>query len=172
VSSLRPLDTRVTKAELFLKRCGRESCQRPFLHCRSREPGRRYCPACSPIAQREREQRARRKYRASPWGQEQHRDEEEERRQRQRGVGDRRCEGERGQVLTRATTAAYVAKAEEKRNARRELEWVLVAWPGLETAAVRMLGTTAACPCCGRWGEVVEVLELDEWRRRRRRGTS
>ncbi|MBK7864186.1 MAG: hypothetical protein IPJ65_37440 [Archangiaceae bacterium] len=162
----------MTKAELFLKQCARASCQRAFLHCRSREPGRRYCPACSPIARRERERRARRKYRASPCGQEQHRDEEEERRERLRGVGDRRCEGERGQVLTRATTASYVAKAEEKRNARYELEWVLVAWPGLKATGEQMLGASVACPCCGREGEVVEALELDTWRRRRRRETS
>lgn len=167
MSSLHPLDARVAKAELFLKQCERESCQREFLHCRSREPGRRYCPECSPIARREREQRARKKYRASPWGQEQHRDEEEERRERHRleGVGDRRCEGEQGQVLTRATTAAYAV--EEKKDAREELEWVLVAWPGLMAIAEQMRGTKVSCPCCGREGRVVQVLELDEWHRRR-----
>lgn len=169
MSSLRPLDTRVTKAELFYKQCERESCGREFLHCHSREPGRRYCPECSPIAQREREQKARKKYRASPCGQEQHRDEEQERRDRQQleRVGDRRCEPERGQVQTLATTAAYQTAVEEKSDAGREVEWVLVAWPGLSAAAEQMLGTRVACPCCGRYGRVVEVLELAQWRRRR-----
>lgn len=165
---------RVTKAELFLKQCERESCQRPFLHCRSREPGRRYCPECSPLARREREQKAQKKYRASPSGQEQHRDEEQQRRDRRQleCVGDRRCEAERGQVQTRATTAAYQAAVEEKSDARRELEWVLVAWPGLLATAEQLLGTRVACPCCGRAGQVVEVLERDEWRWRRREESS
>lgn len=174
MSNLRPLDARVAKDELFLKQCKRESCQKPFLHCRSREPGRRYCPECSPLARREREQRARKKYRASPCGQEQHRDEEGQRRQRQRleSVGDRRCEGEEGQVLTHATTAAYQVAVEEKRDARSELEWVLVVWPGLLAVAEQLQGTKVACPCCGREGCVVEVLDVDEWRLRRWRETS
>lgn len=172
MSNLRPLDARVAKTELFLKQCERESCRRAFVHCRSREPGRRYCPECSPIVEHERIQKAQRKYRASPWGQEQHRDEEEDRRRRQRGVGDRRCDGEQGQVLTPVATAAYVAATEEKRDARSELEWVLVAWPGLVAVAEQMLGTWVACPCCCRAGRVIEVLEVDEWRRRRWRGTS
>jgi hypothetical protein len=170
VSSLRPLDTRVTKAELHFRQCGR--CKRAFGYCHSREPGRRYCFDCSPLARRDREQRARREYRDSDEGREQHRDEESRRRDRLRGVGDRRCQGERGQVLTRATTAAYQVAVEEQTNARRELEWVLVAWPGLLAAAELLLGTMVACPCCGRRGRVAEVLELDEWRRARREGPS
>jgi len=173
VSNLRPLDTRVAKAELFFKRCERERCQRAFWYCRSREPGRRYCIECSPVARREREQKARRTYRKSPEGQEQHRDEELDRRQRQLGrVGDRRCAPERGRVQTRAMTAAYQVVVEEKSDARRELEWVLVAWPGLRAAAEQMLGAYVVCPCCGREGRVTEVLELDEWHRRRREKTS
>lgn len=172
MSSLRPLDARVAKAELFLKSCEREGCQQAFLHCRSREPGRRYCPECSPLAKKERERRAGKKYRSSPEGQEQHRDEERQRRERLRSVGDRRCGRDEGQVQTRATTAAYQAAVEEKRDARGELEWVLVAWPGLRAVAEQMLGAAVVCPCCRRHGHVVEVLEVDEWRRRRREETS
>lgn len=69
-------------------------------------------------------------------------------------------------------TAAYQVVVEEKSDARRELEWVLVAWPGLRAAAEQMLGAYVLCPCCGREGGVTEVLELDEWHRRRREKTS
>lgn len=165
MSSLRPLDL-VAKAELFFKRCERECCRRAFLYCHSREPGRLYCLECSPIAKKEREQKARKKYRQSPEGREQHCDEEDRRRQFGR-VGDRRCAPEQGQVQLCATTAGYEVAVEEKSDARPELEWVLVAWPGLLAIAEQMLGAQVRCPCCGRQGRVTEVLELDEWHRRR-----
>ena len=74
---------------LFLRPCKR--CQRAYLHCRSREPGRLYCAECSLAARKEREKRARRNYRAQDYGKEQHKDEEAERRERLRlrSVGDR-----------------------------------------------------------------------------------
>jgi hypothetical protein len=164
VSSLRPLDTRVARAELHFRQCKR--CLQAFGYCRSREPGRLYCFECSPLAGREREQRARRAYRRSDEGREQHRDEERRRRERLRGVGDRRCAPEQGGVETRATTAAYQAAVEEPADARDTLEWVLVAWPEVLAAAERMLGEQLGCPCCWRRGRVTEVLELAEWRRR------
>jgi hypothetical protein len=164
VSNLRPLDTRVAKAELHFRQCGR--CQQAFGYCHSREPGRQYCFDCSPLARREREQRARRGYRKSKEGREQHRDEESRRRERLRGVGDRRCAPEQGHVETRAMTAAYEAAVEEPVDARDDLQWVLVAWPEVLAAAERLLGAQLVCPCCWRWGRVTEVLELAEWRRR------
>lgn len=68
--------------------------------------------------------------------------------------------------------AVYESAAEEASDARREVDWVLVAWPGLLLAAQKLLGMKLTCPCCGRWGRVAQVLELDEWRRRCREETS
>lgn len=155
---------------LFYRPCKR--CQRGFLYCRGREPGRLYCSEeCSAGATEDRERRARKKYRGSPEGVEQHRDEEADRRERRQleRVGDRRTEPEKGQLQTVTTTAPYVRSVEEKRDAPRRdggerMEWILVAWPGLLIHAAQLLDTQVACPCCGRRGTVVQVVELDEWR--------
>lgn len=167
MSSLRPLGTRVAKAELHFRQCKR--CKEAFGYCHSREPGRRYCYECSPLARSEREKRARREYRDSDEGRKQHRDEEEERRERRRleRVGDRRCAPEGGPIEARAQTAAHQATEEKSDASREELEWVLVAWPEVLAAAVQLVGAQLTCPCCGREGRVVEVLEFAEWRRRR-----
>jgi hypothetical protein len=155
----------VAKAELHFRQCGR--CQRAFGYCHSREPGRRYCFECSPLAECERKRRARREYRESDEGRAQHSDEESRRRERLRGVGDRRCAPEQGHVETRATAAYEAAVEEQPVDARDNLEWVLVAWPEVLAAAEQLLGARLACPCCGRRGRVTEVLELAKWRRRR-----
>jgi hypothetical protein len=160
----------VARDVLFYRACKR--CQRAFFYCRGRQPGRLYCgEECSTGAREDRERRAHKKYRESPEGIEQHRDEEAERRERRQleRVGDRRCESEQGQLQTVATTAPYARGVEEKCDApRREqderVEWLVVAWPGLLIRAAELLGRQVACPCCGRRGPVVRVVELDDWR--------
>lgn len=155
---------------LFYRPCKR--CQRAFFYCRGREPGRLYCgEECSAGAKQERERRARKKYRDCPEGREQHRDEEADRRERRQleRVGDRRTELEKSQLQRVATTAPFERGVEEKRDAPRRdvgewVEWILVAWPGLLTHAAQLLDTQVGCPCCGRRGTVVRVVELDDWR--------
>jgi hypothetical protein len=154
---------------LFYRPCKR--CERPFFYCRGREPGRLYCgEECSAGAKEDRERKARKKYRRSPDGIEQHRDEEAERRGRRHleRVGDRRTEPEKGQLET-ATTTAPCERVEESCNAPGQdegerVEWLLVAWPELLAEAAQLLGAQVECPCCGRRGPVARVLELDDWR--------
>jgi hypothetical protein len=173
MSSFRRLAARVALDVLFLRPCKR--CQRAFLHCRSREPGRLFCAECSLAARKEREKRARRNYRDQDYGKEQHRDEEAERRERIRlgRVGDRRCFDAQGSLQVAATTAieAVATEAAHALHARkaRAVQWLLVAWPGLFSAAVRLVGVRVACPCCGRMGPVSRVMQLDTWREARRR---
>ncbi|MDQ3274988.1 MAG: hypothetical protein M3Q39_08165 [Actinomycetota bacterium] len=151
---------------LLYRPCQR--CQQPFLHCRAREPGRLYCgEECSSGAKRERERKARQKYRDSPEGREQHCDEEVRRRERRQlgRVGDRRTEPEQGQLQRVATRAALERRVEEKRDELRgepdeQVEWLVVAWPGLLREAARLLGERVECPCCDRRGVVVRVVEL------------
>jgi hypothetical protein len=160
----------VARDVLFYRPCKR--CERPFFYCRGREPGRLYCDEeCSAGAKEDRERRARKKYRASAEGIDQHRDEEAERRERRRlhRVGDRRTEPEKGQLHTVTTTAPYERGIEENcgvpgQDGDEQVEWVLVAWPELLAEAAQLLGTQVECPCCGRQGHVVRVLELDDWR--------
>lgn len=171
MSSLRPLAEGVPRDVLFYRPCAR--CQVPFWYCHSREPGRLYCGTeCSTGARKESARRARKKYRASPEGGEQHRDEEDERRERRKleRVGDRRSEAEEGQLQRVATAAPYARAVEEKRDepGRDEgerMEWILVAWAGMLSAAELLLGTQVECPWCGRSGTVIRVVSLEEWRR-------
>jgi hypothetical protein len=111
------------------------------------------------------------KYRDSPEGREQHRDEESERRERQQlePVGDRRLEPGHGQLQAVATAAPYARADEEDRDGAdadqgERVEWVLVAWPGACAEAERLLGAQATCPWCGRRGVVARVVSLDDWR--------
>lgn len=81
-------------------------------------------------------------------------------------MGDRRPEPEQGQVQKVATTAALEWRVEEKRDAPHreqgeEVDWLVVAWPGLLREAAQLLGEWVECPCCGRRGAVVRVVELD-----------
>lgn len=160
---------------LFYRPCKR--CERGFFYCRSREPGRRYCCDCATPAKKERERRARKRYRRSPEGLEQHRDQEAERRERQQleRVGDRRFEQATDRVQVLAPTAPY-ARAEKgpsdaptsqpppiQPRSVEPLEWLLVAWPELLAAATQLLGSLVACPRCGRRGVVVRVVPLDGW---------
>lgn len=153
---------------LFYRPCKR--CQRAFLYC-GREPGRLYCgEECAATAKEESIRKARKKYRDSPEGREQHRDEESERRERQQlePVGDRRLEPGHGQ-LQAVATAPYARADEEDRDGAdadqaERVEWVLVAWPGVLTPAERLLGAQATCPWCGRRGVIVRVVSLDDWR--------
>lgn len=169
MSNLCPLDE-VTGEVLFYRPCKR--CQGAFLYCRGREPGRLYCgQECAAGATEERERRARKKYRDSPEGREQHRDEEAERRERHRGerVGDRRLNGEKGELQIVAAAAPCARAVEEECDGPRGemgegVEWLLVAWPGLLTQAEQWLGTHLGCPWCGRQGTVVRVVGLEEWR--------
>ena len=170
MSNLRPLDGVATDI-LFYRPCAR--CQQAFLYCRGREPGRRYCgEACATWAKGERERKARKTYRASLEGQEQHRDEEEERRARRRlaAVGDRRLEVESREVQRVDPASPYVHATEEGHGEPGQeegdrVEWVLVAWPGVLEAAAAMLGAEVGCPGCGRRGRVIRVVSLAEWHR-------
>ena len=172
MSSLCPLHARVARDVLFFRPC--KLCQSPFLYCRRREPGRLYCnEPCSTRARQERERKARRKYRESADGRDQHRDEEAERRERRRleRVGDRRCALGEGQLQTPAATAARQSAVEERGDGPGQtegegVEWVLVTWPRLRASAERLLGEPVACSCCGRRGTVVQVVDVGRWRRR------
>lgn len=56
--------------------------------------------------------------------------------------------------------------ADEPAHAPRSvepLEWLLVAWPELLAAATWLLGSSVACPGCGRRGVVVRVVSMDAW---------
>lgn len=164
MSSLRLL-ARVARHVLFLVPCG--WCGEPFHFCRRCEPGRRYCgEECSLLAKRERARRARKKYRSSPEGREQHRDEEAERRERRRAerVGDRRCEDKPAPVQRVAARVA-VAESDGAPEGVDEVEWLLVVWPGLLAIAERWLGEHVACPFCGHLGRVARVIEWEDWHR-------
>jgi len=168
VSNLRPLDE-VARDVLFYRPCKR--CQQGFLYCRAREPGRRYCgEACATAATVDREQKARKKYRDSPEGREQHRDEEIERRDRRRleRVGDRRLEPAHGELQIVSAAAPCERAVEEKRDEEpgkdKQVEWLLVVWPSLLAEAASWLGTEVACPGCARTGIVRRVVGLDAWR--------
>lgn len=150
---------------LFYRPCKR--CERAFLYCRAREPGRRYCGDCAAPAAKERVQRAQQTYRNSTEGREQHRDEEADRRQRRlERVGDRRLEPEHGELEIVSAAAPYALAVEGSRDESAEdieLEWLIVAWPGLLAEAEEWLGTRVGCPCCAREGAVVRVVGLDVW---------
>ncbi len=168
MSNLRPLNE-VSRDVLFYRPCKR--CQQGFFYCRGLEPGRRYCSeACATEATEEREQRARKKYRDSPEGREQHRDEEIERRERRRleRVGDRRLEAAHGELQIVSAAAPFERAVEEKRDEEpgtdNQVEWLLVVWPSLLAEAERWLGTEVACPGCARKGIVRRVVGLDDWR--------
>lgn len=168
MSNLRPLGE-VPQDVLFYRPCKR--CQRGFLYCRGREPGRLYCgEACAAAATEDREQRARKKYRDSPEGREQHRDEESERRERRRreSVGDRRLEPAHGELQIVSTAAPFERAVEEEHDEEsstdKKVEWLLVVWPSLLVEAASWLGTELACPGCARTGIVRRVVELDDWR--------
>jgi len=156
----------VTLDVLFYRPCKR--CERAFLYCRSREPGRRYCAECATPARKERERKARLTYRDSVEGLEQHRDEEERRRGRRQleRVGDRRLEATHGELQIVSAATHYALAVEEIRNEPIkdiELEWIIVAWPGLLAEAEKWLGTRVECPWCEREGTVVRVVGLDVW---------
>lgn len=168
MSNLRPLGE-VSSEVLFYRPCKR--CQRGFLYCRGREPGRRYCgEACATEATEAREQRARKKYRDSPEGKAQHRDEEAERRGRRRveRVGDRRLEPAHGELQIVPTAALCERAVEEERDEEpaedKQVEWLLVVWPSLLAEAEEWLGTEVVCPGCARKGIVGRVVALDDWR--------
>lgn len=112
-------------------------------------------------------QRAQQTYRNSTEGREQHRDEEADRRQRRlERVGDRRLEPEHGELEIVSAAAPYALAVEGSRDESAEdieLEWLIVAWPGLLAEAEEWLGTRVGCPCCAREGAVVRVVGLDVW---------
>jgi hypothetical protein len=67
-----------------------------------------------------------------------------------------------------ATTAACERAVEEAVDEPKEegdrVEWVLVAWPGLLSAAAVLLGVELECPFSGLVGRVVEVVDVREMR--------
>jgi hypothetical protein len=105
-------------------------------------------------------------------------------------VGDHRCQEKLGELGVRPSTAPHavtetidaalsnrvsppVIEAPELCSGAPtpdRLEWILVAWPSLLEAASRRKGAEATCPFCGRQGRIVEVISIDQWRRRPRRG--
>ena len=132
-------------------------CGTPFLVCGWLN--QRYCgPECAQAGEKARCQRARKKYRQSPEGREQHRDEEWRRRARGRGVGDR--------FVPVPAVAAKVAEMESVRStATRSSSPRLVRWRVTVTAALaevaerwRASGKVVACVDCGRRGRIVEVV--------------
>lgn len=168
MSNLRPLGE-VPRDVLFYRPCKR--CQRGFLYCRAREPGRLYCgEECASAATEDRVHKARKKYRDSPEGREQHCDEEVERRERRRleRVGDRRLQPAHGELQIVSAAAPCERAVEENRDEEsgtdRKVEWLLVVWPSLLAEAASWLGAEVACPGCARTGIVRRVLELDDWR--------
>lgn len=130
--------------------------------------------------------------RDSDEGQQVHRAEEADRRARRSAetVGDHRCHEKSGELRVRPSTAPHavaetidaalinlvvppVIEASELGDvapASERLEWLLVAWPELLEAARRRQGTEASCLFCGRQGRIVEVISVEEWRHRSRRG--
>ena len=84
-------------------------------------------------------------------------------------MGDRSLEAAQGQLQSVLVTAPYARAVEEKRDEpgrdeREQVEWTIVAWPGLLAAAQQLLGTQVGCPWCDRRGIVVRVFSLDDWR--------
>lgn len=176
---------------LFVRPCA--SCAGAFDYCGSCQPGRRYCgDRCGAGARSASVRRAQARYndRASEEGRQAHRLEEADRRARRSAevVGDHRCHGKSGELRALPSTAPHavaevfnaasvhpvspppVREPREGAPAPERLEWVLVAWPELLGAARRRAGTEVRCPFCGRHGRVVEVISIDQWRRRPRRG--
>jgi hypothetical protein len=130
-----------------------EKCGAPFLVCGWLN--RRYCgPDCAQAGEKARHRRARKKYRQTPEGREQHRAEEQRRRARGQGVGDR--------FVQAPATAAKVAEMESAIEPDRR---GLVRWRVMVTAALaavaeswRASGEVVTCVDCGRRGRVVEVV--------------
>lgn len=58
-------------------------------------------------------------------------------------------------------------RAAPRPGGESSIEWIMVAWRGLRASARLLLQTRWTCLSCGRTGKVVEVVGLDEWRRRR-----
>jgi hypothetical protein len=136
--------------------------------------------------------------RGSEEGQQAHRLEEAERRARRSAasvVGDHRCPAESGELRAPSSTAPHavaevldaapvysaappaIGAPHDEREATPvpmpvpvQLQWLLVAWPEVLDAARRRAGSEAGCPFCGRRGRIVEVISIDQWRRRFRRG--
>ena len=195
MSNLRPLVVPVAREHhathaLFMRTC--LSCDKPFDYCGSCQPGRRYCGnACSEPARVACVRQAQAKYndRDSDEGREIHRLEEADRRERHGAmpVGDHRCPANSGRLRVAPSTAPHVVaetsdaatsispvapSSVEAFELQPEVrpEWTLVASPSLLAAASRRLGDEASCPFCGRQGRIVEVVSVEQWRRRPRRG--
>ena len=134
-----------------------EKCGTAFLVCGW--VNWRYCgPECAQAAEKARHERARKKYRQSPEGREQHRDEERRRRARGRGVGDRF-------VPSRTATARVADMESTPSTATRSGRTRLAHWRVMVTAALaevaeswRASGKVVACVDCGRRGRIVEVV--------------
>jgi len=163
---------------LFVRPCAR--CDKSFDFCGSCQPGRRYCgDGCSADARHTSVRRAQSKYndRDSDEGQAVHRVEEADRRARRSAdsVGDHRCREKSGELRVPPSTVLHAVWETDAALVKHSavparLEWILVAWPELLAAARRRLGTETSCPFCGRQGRVVEVMPIERWRRRSRRG--
>jgi len=151
--------------EARLQEC--EICETIFLVCRPCAFNQRYCKEeCVELARQESCQRAHRRYRHSPEGRAQHRDEEQRRRDRRR-VGDQLVQAAAG-----AATVAIVETAQDGAAPRRVkvglTRWRAVIGAGLVAVAERMRArrTVVTCVGCGRRGHVVAIVVRGEspWR--------
>jgi hypothetical protein len=148
--------------ELYLLQCRR--CRTSFLLCRRCYRGQRFCSdPCRTAADRENRRRARRKYRESREGKEQHRDEEVRRRARKGGgVGDKGREPAPPQGIVRCQEAAIVPKEKSKKTAGYTV-FTVVYEPSLESEARQLLGAWVSCARCRRAGPVLALRP--QWRR-------
>ena len=160
-------------AQVGFRRC--QSCGEAFLHCRRHQSNQLYCPgACAIEAERERLRRARKKYRNSSEGRDQHRADEKDRRDR---VGDRCCEqaGPDGKVrdddenevseepapppATGPERASSPATSATSAIAGGELpEWVVAVFDGLWDQARALVGQVVELEGCGCRGVVVRLV--------------
>lgn len=142
-------------------------CETVFLVCRPCAFNQRYCQAaCVELARQESRRQAHRRYRHSPEGRAQHRDEEQRRRDRRR-VGDQLV-----QVAAAAARVAIVEAAQDGVAPRRVMagltRWRVVVGAALVAVAesLRAHRTVVTCAGCGRRGHVVAIVVRGEspWR--------
>jgi hypothetical protein len=143
--------------EIRLGQCKR--CPATFLVCRPCDRVRWYCARCKPEATCERLERARRKYRESPEGKEQHASEERDRRERCRGaVGDRGRDKENVPATVRCQEVAPVLEQRTEEIAEAApREVALVFTRRLRRSAEALVGCLVACGECGRIGLVTRL---------------
>ena len=144
--------------EIRLGQCKR--CPATFLVCRPCDRVRWYCAPCKPEATSERLERARKKYRESPEGKEQHASEEKDRRDRLRGaVGDQGRAEEKVPGTVRCQEVAPVPEPQRTEEIAEAAlcEVTLVFAERLRRVAEALVGCLVACSECGRSGLVTRL---------------